>query len=260
VPFGRAASGIRHSIGLTQAQVGQRVGRSQSWVSRAEHGTLVTLTVADADELCRALGATLVFGVEAPILIAGGRQRDAAHARCVAYVAKRLERDGWHVAREVEIGDIRRPGWIDLLAYHPSTRTLLVIEVKTQIVDVGGLERQLTWYQHHAEAAARRRGWTVHRTLTAALFLATEANDMRLRENAGSFRQRFRFRWRELAAVVGGSEPRHGQGWAMAMIDPRSKARTWCRATVLDGRRSTAPYRHPADFLTRANSTWGLRG
>jgi hypothetical protein len=218
-------------------------------VSRAERGTLVTLTIADADELCRALGATLVFGVEAPILIAGDRQRDAAHSRCVAYVAKRLERDGWLVAREVEIGDIRRPGWIDLLAYHPSTRTLLVIEVKTQVVDVGGLERQLTWYQRHGEMAARRRGWAPRHTLTAALILATEANDLRLRENAGTFRQRFRIRWRELAAVVGGSEPPPGLEWAMAMIDPRSKARTWGRATVLDGRRSIAPYRDVADFL-----------
>jgi transcriptional regulator with XRE-family HTH domain len=251
VTFGLVIGRVRARVGLTQADLGRRVGKSQSWVSRVERGTLVTLKVANADAVCRALGATLVFAVEAPIITGADRQRDAAHARCVAFVAGRLERSGWLVEREVQIGDPRRPGWIDLLAFHPIARTLLIIEIKTRFDDMGGLERQLGWYKEHAVAVARRRGWLPLRAMTAALFLATEENDQAIRDNAQSVRQRFPARWRDLAVVVSGEATVTTNGWAIAMIDPRSRASAWCRPTVLDGRRSAARYRDATDFLAR---------
>jgi hypothetical protein len=209
------------------------------------------LTVLDADAVCRALGATLVLGFEAPVLIGGGRQRDAAHARCVAYVARRLEAAGWLVAREVEIADIERPGWIDLLAFDPDTRTLLVIEVKTLLADVGRLERQLGWYERWAADAARRLGWRLAHLGVYAFLLATAVNDGLIRDNALSCKQRFPVRWRDIAGVVGRRSVPSRAGWGIAMIDPRSKAGTWCRPTVLDGRRSAARYRDVGHFLVR---------
>ena len=259
VSFGLVVRRVRQRVGQTQAQLGQRVGRSQSWVSRVEGGELVSLTVAESDELCRALGATLVFAVEAPIITGTDRQRDAAHAKCVAFVAGRLERSGWFVEREVQIGDPGRPGWIDLLAFHPTTRTLLIVEIKTRFVDMGGLERQLGWYERQALSVARRKWWLPMRVATAALFLATQANDLAFRDNAQSVKQRFPGRWRDLADVVSGKGAA-ADGWAVAMIDPRSRASTWCRPTVLDGRRSAARYRDAADFLTRPARIRTCRG
>jgi len=230
------------------------VRKSQSWVSRVESGTLFSLTVADADALCHALGATLVFTVETPLFIDGDRQRDLAHAKCLAFVARRLTRAGWQVEREVQIGDPRRPGWIDVLAYNPTTRTLLIIEVKTRLDDFGGLERQLQWYRRHAHAAARTFGWQAERVTTAALLLATEINDQRVRDNASSIRQRFPGRWRELAAIASADPTPSPGSWSLAMIDPRSRAATWCRPTVLDGRRSASPYVDVGDFLEHRTS------
>jgi transcriptional regulator with XRE-family HTH domain len=107
VPFGLAARRVRQRVGQTQAELGRRVRKSQSWVSLVESGTLVSLTVADADAVCRALGATLVFTVETPLFIGRDRQRDLAHAKCLAFVARRLTRAGWQVEREVQIERVR---------------------------------------------------------------------------------------------------------------------------------------------------------
>jgi hypothetical protein len=78
---------------------------------------------------------------------------------CSAYVQRRLEAAGWQVAREVRIEDGRYVGWIDLLAFHAPTATLLVIEVKTQIEDVGAIERSIDWHIRGARRAAERLGW-----------------------------------------------------------------------------------------------------
>lgn len=247
--LGGSIRAVRVSLGLSQRAFAGRIGRSQVYVSLVERGRIPGLSIRDAEAICRALGATLILGIEAPVLVAGPRQRDAAHARCIAYVVRRLTRDGWIVRREVLIGSPARPGWIDLVAFHPATRILLVIEVKTELIDLGGLERQLGWYSREATRAAQSFGWSARDVVPVALLLVTDVNDARVRENASGIGQAFPRRWRELMAVVRHTAPTAGTGWALAMIDPRSRVRDWCRPTVLDGRRSQAPYRHIADFL-----------
>ena len=246
--FGASVRAVRTALGLTQRGLARRIGRAQSYVSMVERGLIQGLSIAEADAISRSLGGTLVIGIEAPVLVAGSRQRDAAHARCVAYVARRLVRDGWVVQREVQVGSHDRPGWIDVLAFNPRSRVLLIIEVKTELVDLGGLERQLGWYEREARRAAMAFGWQAAAVMSAALLLSTKATDDRLRENTAGIRQAFPHRWRDLMSVL------HGDAWirqgrALALIGPRSRVRDWCRPTVLDGRRSAAPYRNIADFL-----------
>ena len=248
VHFGVQVRSIRVALGIGQRALAGRIDRSQGYVSLVERGKVAGLSVAEADAIARAIGATLVFGVEAPVLFGGARQRDAAHSRCVAYVGRRLAAAGWIVRREVGIGTRERPGWIDVLAFNPETRVLLVIEVKTELVDFGGLERQLDWYQRQARNKCRDLGWEPSRITASALVLATAANDERIRMNSVGLRQVFPLRWRDLMSVIRGAQPTSAD-WGLAMIDPRSRVREWCRPTALDGRRSAAPYRHIADFL-----------
>jgi transcriptional regulator with XRE-family HTH domain len=247
--FGASVRAVRTALGLSQCTFADRIGRSQVYVSLVERARVPGLSIAEADSICQALGATLVLGIEAPVLAAGSRQRDAAHAQCEAYVTRRLTRDGWIVRREVQIGNPARPGWVDVLAFHPETRVLLVIEVKTELIDFGGLERQLGWYSREARDAGKALGWEPVAVATAALVLATAVNDDRIRQNALGIRQAFPRRWGDLMDIVHGGEPM--RGWGLALIDPRSRVRNWCRPIVLDGRRSQAPYRHVADFLRK---------
>lgn len=244
---------IRGTIGWTQAQLGARADMSQSQVCRVERGLLSDLTFETAERLLAAMGARLVISVDAPFLGDRQRQREPAHARCSAHVAKMLRQAGWEVATEVEVGGDRSRGWIDVLAYHPVTRWLLVIEIKTEIHDLGAIERSLGWYEREAVIAARRMGWRPGRSIGCLLLLASGANDARASANRESMDVGFPVRARQLAGLVNGEAPVSRPGRAVAMIDPLSRRASWLRPLHQDGRRSPAPYIDYADFMRVAS-------
>lgn len=54
---------------------------------------------------------------------------------------------GCLIAREVDISAGGGRGWIDILAFDPRTATLVIVEIKTRLDDLGRVERQLGWYE-----------------------------------------------------------------------------------------------------------------
>lgn len=251
---GLIAKDLRTRIGWTQRELARRAGVSQALVCAIETGRVPTLTFATASRLLEAMGARLIVDATLPFLGDRERQRDAAHVRCAVAAARRLERAGWTVASEVEIGGDRSRGWIDLLAFHPATRTVLVIEIKTELHDIGAIERSLHWYQREAWAAARRLGHRPARVRGCLLVLATAANDVRIQENSAALSRAFPVRARELATIVVEPGVTEVGGNALALFDPRSKRRDWLRPTTLDGRRSPAPYPDYVGFMARIRS------
>jgi hypothetical protein len=205
------------------------------------------LSLVDANRLLEAMGARLRVGVSAPFLADREIQRDPGHARCTAYVMARLERDGWLTATEVEIGGDRSRGWIDILAYHPDRRLMLVIEIKTEIRDLGAIERTLGWYEREAWAAGRRLGWRPRQITGCLLLLATGMNDARIKDNQAAFTAGFPIRATELRRIIANEVPRDAR--AMALIDPRSRRNSWLRPSRLDGRSTPSPYVDYADFM-----------
>ena len=143
---------------LSKTELGRRTGISRQMVAVVETGS-GNPSVEVIDRLLQGCMADLDWVVHKPVELITHRVRDGSHAATSACIQRRLERAGWLVAREVGFEDGRYRGWIDLLAYHPGTGTLLVIEVKTRLDDIGGLERSLDWYTRVASAAARRLGW-----------------------------------------------------------------------------------------------------
>jgi transcriptional regulator with XRE-family HTH domain len=240
---------LRHALGWSQRTLAVKSGVSQPWISAVERGRACDVSIDTIDRLLSAMGATLVLDVRAPFL-ANPRQRDVAHARCSAFVARRLERAGWHVATEVEVGGDRSRGWIDVLAWHPGTGLILVIEIKTELRDLGAIERAIGWYEREAWAAARRLGWRPRRVLGCLLVLSTEAVDQRIRENRDALARVYPLRATDLAGVVrdgGAAALRASRG--IALIDPRSRRNAWLRASRADGRRTANPYADYADFV-----------
>lgn len=245
---GGAVASLRDVLGLTQHELGRRAGLSQAMVSAIENARVGDITISRAERLLDAMGARLVITIDAPYLGDRHRQRDPAHARCSTHVTTRLRRAGWQVAPEVEVGADRSRGWIDVLAWHPQSGPLLVIEIKTEIHDLGAIERSLSWYEREAWIAARRLGWRPRRSIGCLLLLATDANDLRVGANRVPFAIGFPVRARDLSALIDGLEsPRIGRG--VAMIDPLSKRNVWLRPLRVDGRRSQAPYADYADFM-----------
>lgn len=244
---------LRRTIGWSQAELARRAGLSQAWVSVVEAGKVKDLTFGAATRLVEAMGARLVVGVDAPFLGDRRRQRDVAHVRAVGYVGRRLERAGWLVAREVEIGGDRSRGWIDLLAFHVDGGVVLVIEVKTEIHDLGAIERSMGWYEREAWAAARRIGWRPRAVTGCLLLLATATNDDRARGNRAAFEQAFPVRAADITRLVAAPAPAQPRGArGVAMIDPMSRRQRWLIPLAIDGRRSRSPHVDYAGFVAGA--------
>jgi transcriptional regulator with XRE-family HTH domain len=250
-----AVADTRHALGWTQAELGRRADVSQAFVSMVENMRVSDLTLETATRLLAAMGARLTVGVSAPFLGDRELQRDPAHARCASYAAARLIRAGWMTATEVEVGSDRSRGWIDVLAYEPSLRLLLVIEIKTEIRDVGAIERTLGWYEREAWAAAGRLGWRPKRVLGCLLLLDTDATEVRIGDNLAAFTHGFPIRAGLLRQIMGGEVSAKPGERAVAMIDPRSRRHDWLRPSRFDGRPTPAPYVDYANFMRVTSRT-----
>lgn len=160
VRFGLAVRALRRRHRWTQAQLARRAQISQSAVSRIERGEGDHLTVLLLARVAKALAARIRVQLQAD----GenlDRLLDADHAELVEFVARLLRRLGWEVSPEVTFAVYGERGSIDILAYHPGTGALLVIEIKSVVPDVqatlAGLDRKVRL----APAIARDRGWRV---------------------------------------------------------------------------------------------------
>jgi transcriptional regulator with XRE-family HTH domain len=232
----------------SQRRLAREAGVAQTMISAIERATLPHLPIATALRVLRALEIPFDLRLAAPL--ARIPIRDAAHARCVAYVARRLRADGFVVALEVEV---RGPGWvgaIDILAYHPAAHVLLVVEVKTELHDLGALDRQVGRYERAAWDAARLLGWRPRAVTGVLLCLATQETDARLASERRWFDERFPIRVAGLRSLLARPEqpPERGRR-ALAMIDPRTRRVAWVLPSWLDHRRRPARYRDRADYL-----------
>lgn len=257
--LGRVASMVtdnRRRLGWSKADLGRRTGMSAQMVGAVEAAGAnpsLRVLVALLDGL--GLDVELVARGQPVVLTATPRQRDAAHAVCSGHAQRRIETlEGWDLRREVRIDSGRYHGWIDLLAFHAESGTLVIIEIKTSIDDLGGIERNMDWYVREAPSVASRLGWDARVILPWLLVLATDEVEARLRANRVVVDAAFPVRAPAMTAIL--ADPasaatvdagRRG----LALIDPRSRRRSWLIRSRIDGRRSNAPYRDYTDFLRR---------
>lgn len=248
--FGRVWLDTRIALDLTQQQVAKRVGVSRSYIAKVELGQ-ADPSLDMVDRIGEALGLDLQLAFHPPIFPAGTRTHDAVHARCSAYVDRRLRGLGWATAREVEIVHGKSHGWIDVLAFHRPTGTMLIIEIKTRLEDIGGLERQLAWYERASWTAGRVLGWEPKRIVSWCLALASDEVEHSVRAHRDLLALVFPLRAPELADVLVDPQSRRTGSRGFALIDPASRRRDWLVRTMVDGRRSRAPYTSYSDAMAR---------
>lgn len=128
-------------------------------VARIERGALASIPLGKVRRLAETLGArfdTIVRWQGADL----GRLLDARHAAMHETMAGLLGGlDGWQFEPEVSFSIYGERGIIDILAWHPGRRMLLVIELKTEVVEVSGLLGAMDQRRRLGREIAARFGW-----------------------------------------------------------------------------------------------------
>ncbi len=178
VRFGLALRALRRRRGWDQATLAARAGLSQASVSRCEGGAARDLTWRTLDRLVEALDAKLTVSAfwQGEAL---DRLLDAAHAEIVEAIVRLLESHGWEVIPEATFSIFGERGSIDILAFHPATGIVLVVEVKSAVPDMQGMLAGIDRKVRLAPAIARERKWAV--TAVARLLVLPDSTTTRRR-------------------------------------------------------------------------------
>ncbi|HYO42385.1 MAG TPA: helix-turn-helix domain-containing protein [Candidatus Limnocylindrales bacterium] len=251
--LGTLVHDARTLIGWTQRELADRAGTSHTAIWRIETAQPGPLDVAVAERVLGALGMRCSLGIDDRHLADRRRQRDGVHGVLNGFLARRLVRlGGWMPpATEVQIGTDVPWGWIDLLAYRPSDRSLLVDETKTDIPDMGGLQRSVAFYEREAPRVAATLGWRPVRTLVLVLGLDSRAFGRRLADNRDLVATAFPGDVERMAAWLADPAAPRPLGWTLAVADPAVRGDAWLRPTTLGPRRRPPAYEGYADAARR---------
>lgn len=178
--------------GWRQIDLAARTGVSQMTVSRVERGQIPEMTLA----VLRQVAAALEIRLE---LLPRGRGAELdrllseRHSALHESVAKALAHDfpEWVMASEVSFSIWGERGVIDLLLWHPERRALLIIEFKTELVDVGDLLSTMDRRRRLAAKIVEQRGWRPRIVSTWVILAASRTNARRIAEHRTVLRMAF---------------------------------------------------------------------
>ncbi len=176
---GAAIRAVRIKRGWRQVDLARHATVSRGTISRVERGRVDELTVA---ALRRVAGALDVRIEVRPWWRAGDLDRllNAKHSALHEEVARLFGGlPGWVTAPEVSFAIYGERGVIDILAWHAGRRALLVIELKTDIVDVNELLGTLDRKRRLAARIVAERGWRPITVSTWLIVAASRTNEAR---------------------------------------------------------------------------------
>jgi len=175
---------IRIKKGWRQTDLAARARVSRWLVLRIEHGRLATVPIGKLRAVADALDAR----VDTVIRWRGGdlsRLLSARHSLMHEQMARFFgDLPDWTIEPEVSFSIYGERGIIDVLAWHPIRRILLVIELKTEIVDVNEMLGTLDRKRRLAVDIARSRGWDPSAVATWVVLAPSRSNRRALAEHA----------------------------------------------------------------------------
>jgi transcriptional regulator with XRE-family HTH domain len=179
--LGTAVRQVRIRRGLRQVDVARSASVSQATVSRIERGHLGSLSF----DVVRRVASILDIRIDVVARWRAGdldRMLNARHSGLHEQVARRfLAIPGWQTRPEVSFAIYGERGVIDLLAFHAERSMLLVIELKTDIVDINDLVGTVDRKRRNAIEIAHELGWQVERRnrVSAWIIVADGATNRR---------------------------------------------------------------------------------
>jgi transcriptional regulator with XRE-family HTH domain len=235
--LGAAIRFLRIRRGWRQRDLAERAGVSQSAVSRTERGHLGEVTLDAIRKVAGALDMRVDVigrwrGGDLDRLLASGHS--ALHESVARYLARL---PGWQFASEVSFANYADRGVIDLLAWHEPTRSLLVIELKTEFVDMNELIGTLDRKFRNAAQIARERGWLANAASVSIWVIVVDSSTNRRRatEHAPMLRHAYPLDGRAM------------RGWLRKPAGPVRCLSFWANSrpgTGTAGRRPIRPARH----------------
>lgn len=159
IGVGRLIRLARIRRGWRQQDLADQARVSRAAVSRVERGRLGEVPL----DLVRKIAAALEIRIEVQPrarAIDIDRVVNARHAGLAEHVVGWIgSMPGWIVRPEVSFSQYGERGVIDLLCWHAGARVLLVIELKTELVDFGDLLAVLGMKHRLGPDVARQFGW-----------------------------------------------------------------------------------------------------
>lgn len=157
--IGAALRAIRTRKGWRQVDLARRARVSPPVIGRIERGGAASVPLGKVRRVASTLGARLeVFvrwdGADLPRLLDA---RHAAMHEAIGGLFASIE--GWVIEPEVSFSIHGERGIIDILAWHPGRRMLLVVELKTEVGEVGLLPGKMDQRRRRAGNIARQLGW-----------------------------------------------------------------------------------------------------
>ncbi len=194
-----------------QEDVAAGAGVARWRVSALERGHLDAISIGQL----RSIASELEIRVEIGASWRGGdgvRLVNERHSRMHEMVGARLAATpGWEFATEVSFSEWGERGSVDILAWHAASRTLLVIELKTELPDPAGLVAQVDRYRRLAPKFGRDRGWDPLNVASWVLVAESDLNRDQLARHRLMLRNAFpldgRFLRRWLADPSRSSQP-----------------------------------------------------
>jgi transcriptional regulator with XRE-family HTH domain len=176
---------------LRQRDLSVAAGVPRGVIALIEHGRLEDVGFGQIRAVARALDARF----EGLVRWQGGdldRLTNRGHAQMHEAMARWFaELDGWLAVPEVSFAHYAERGVIDVMAWHASTRIVLVIELKTAIVDINDLMSTMDKRRRLAPKIARDLGWTARAVATWVVVAASRTNSRALAEHATVLRAKF---------------------------------------------------------------------
>lgn len=198
--LGGIVRALRHRRGWRQSDLARKADVSASLVGVLERGHAETLSVRSLRRIGSALDLRLGWdaGYRGAEL---ARLRDAGHAQLAEWLTRQLEAFAWTVVPEASFNHYGDRGRIDLLALHPATRSLVVVEVKTVIAEIQDLLGTLNTKERVAPTVAQSLGWRAAGAVPFLLVADGTTNRRRLADHSRLF-ARFGLRGRGALAWI----------------------------------------------------------
>jgi transcriptional regulator with XRE-family HTH domain len=157
--LGAAFRAVRIRRGWRQADVADRARISRSLVGQVERGDIGRVQLDTVERIADALEIRVR-------VIARWRGADldrllsARHSALQDGVMREIASvPGWRALPEVSFAFYGERGIVDILAWHEPNRSLLVIEIKTELVDIPETLGTLDRKRRLAAQIARQHGW-----------------------------------------------------------------------------------------------------